>query len=203
MLPDESRTEDFFLLMDPDWRPRPGDDVPPSEAVIGAWPLDADGSIGPFRGNPGYAPRDEDAAADPVDAVLRLTMRGRMAPGQLQLMMRDAQFQVALNGDGRPLIATSPDDVRCVVVATGARQARRVSAPEWRRMDLTGVVSLLPDDVDVLLNPGGPVPFRLTGDFLRETMFMSDDDVTGAYEAFRAQDAGRGTEVLPWVVEGR
>ena len=204
MLPDELRTEDFFLLMDPDWRPRPGDDVPPAEAVIGAWPLDADGSIGPFRGNPGYAPRDGDAAADPVDAVLRLTMRGRMAAGQLQLMMRDALFQVALNGDGRPLVVKSPDDVRCVVVATGTRQVRRISAPEWRRMDLTGVVSLLPDDVDVLLNPGGPVPFRLTGDFLRETMFMSDDDVAGAYEAFRAQDAGRGAEVLPWVVgEGR
>ena len=204
MQPDVRATEDFFLLMDPDWRPGPDDDVPPIEAVVGAWPLDQDGSVGAFHGNPDYAPRDGDAAADPVDAVLRLTMQGRMAAGQLQLLIRDALFQVALNGDGRPLVVLSPDDVRCVVVATGTRQVRRISAPEWRRMDLTGVVSLLPDEVDVLLNPGGPVPFRLTGDFLRETMFMSDDDVAGAYEAFRAQDAGRGAEVLPWVVgEGR
>jgi len=191
---------DFFVLMDPDWRPGPGDDVPPLEAVIGAWPLAADGSVGAFHGNPDYAPRDGAAATDPLDAVLRLTMRGSMAAGQLQVMMRDAQFEVALNGDERPLVVKSPDGVRCVVLATGKRQQRRVSAPDWRRMDLTGVVSLLPDDVDVLINPGGPVPFRLTGDFLRETMFMSDDDVAGAYEAFRAQDPGRGVEVLPWVV---
>jgi len=175
MQPDEL-TEDFSLLLDPDWRPQPGDgDVPPAEAVIGAWPLDADGSIGPFRGNPGYAPRDGDAAADPLDAVLRLTMRGRMEPGQLQLMLRDALLQVGLNGDGRPLVVRSPDDVRCVVVATGPQQVRRISAPQWRRMDLTGVVSLLPDDVDVLVNPGGPVPFRLTGDFLREALVTGDE----------------------------
>ena len=191
---------DFFLLMDPDWRPGPAGDVPPAEAVIGAWPLAEDGSVGVFHGNPGYAPRDGAAATDPLDAVLRLTMRGGMAAGQLQVMMRDAQFEVALNGDERPLVVKSPDDVRCVVLATGKRQRHRISAPEWRRMDLTGVVSLLPDDVDVLINPGGPVPFRLTGDFVRETMFMSDDDVAGAYEAFRAQDPGRGVEVLPWVV---
>ncbi|MGA5300888.1 type VII secretion system-associated protein [Nucisporomicrobium flavum] len=200
----ELRDRDFFLLMDPDWRPGPGDDVPPLEAVIGAWPLDADGVPGPFRGNPRYAPRDGQAAADPLDAVLRLTMGGRMEAGQLQLMMRDAQLEVALNGDGRPLVVRSPDDVRCVVVATGPQQRRRVSAPEWRRMDLTGVVSLLPDEVDVLINPGGPVPFRLTGDFLRETMVMSDEDVAAAYDAFRGQDPGRGVEVLPWAVgEGR
>ncbi len=91
---------DFFVLMDPDRRPGTGDDVPPLEAVIGAWPLVEDG--------------------------------------------------------------------------------------------------------DVLVNPGGPVPFRLTGDFLRETMFMSDEDVAGADGAFRAQDPGRGVEVLPWLVgEGR
>ncbi|MEV4703723.1 type VII secretion system-associated protein [Actinoplanes sp. NPDC049316] len=192
--------ENYFLLMDPDWRPRPEDEVPPIEAVIGLWPLTADGSLGSFRSNPDYVPRDEDAVTDPLDAMLRLAMEGRMQADQLQLMMRDSLFEVALNGDGRPLIVRSPDDVRCVVVATSVPQLRRISSPDWQRTDLTGVVSLLPDEVDVLFNPGGPVPFRLTGDFLRETMIMSDEDVAAAYEAFRAEHADDGVEVVPWLI---
>jgi hypothetical protein len=200
MRPDDHPPERFFLLMDPDWRPQPGEEAPPAEAVIGAWPLAADGSAGSFRGNPAYAPRDEDAATDPLDALLRLAMDGRVEAGQVQLMLRDARYEVALNGDGRPLLVTSPDNVRCVVVATSAPQVRRISSPEWRRTDLTGVVALLPDGVDVLVNPGGPVPFRLTGDFLREALIMSDEDTAVAYESFRAENADRGVEVLPWVM---
>ncbi|MCA2217464.1 type VII secretion system-associated protein [Jidongwangia harbinensis] len=197
---DEQDMENYFLLMDPDWRPQPDEEVPPIEAVIGLWPLAADGSVGPFRSNPGYEPRDENPVTDPLDAMLRLTMQGRAPAEQLQLLMRDALFEVALNGDQRPLIVKSPDDVRCVVVATSMPQVRRISAPQWQHQDLTGVVSLLPDGVDVLFNPGGAVPFRLTGDFLRETTIMSDEEVAAAYETLRAEQGDQRIEVLPWVI---
>ena len=126
--------------------------------------------------------------------------QGEAGAEQIQLMVRDVLLDVALNGDGRPLIVRSPDDVPCVVVATSAPQRERVSAPQWRRIDLTELVSLLPDAVDVLFNPGGPVPFRLTGDFVRETAVMGDDEVTAAYAAFRATLPEQGVEVVPWVV---
>ncbi|AGL14090.1 type VII secretion system-associated protein [Actinoplanes sp. N902-109] len=200
MQPDQQLMENYFLLMDPDWRPQPGDEVPPIEAVIGLWPIGVDGSVGSFRSNPDYEPRDDDSVTDPLDAMLRLAMQGQVRAEQLQVMMRDAVLSTALNGDGRPLIVKSPDDVRCVVVATSVAQQRRVSSPEWQQADLMALVSLLPDDVDVLFNPGGPVPFRLTGDFIRETAIMGDDEVAAAYATFRADQAGQGLEVIPWVV---
>ncbi|BCJ52713.1 hypothetical protein Asp14428_41880 [Actinoplanes sp. NBRC 14428] len=197
---DERELENFFLLMDPDWSPRPGEEAPPLEAVVGAWPLAADGSVGRFHSNPEYAPRDGDAVTDPVDAMLRLAMTERMRADQLQLMLRDAEFEVAFNGDGRPLVVKSPDDVRCVVVATGSAQVRRITSPGWQHVDLSGVVSLLQDGVDVLFNPGGPVPFRLTGEFLRETLIMTDEEAATAYAAFRTADAGPRVGIVPWLV---
>nr|WP_067494857.1 type VII secretion system-associated protein [Actinoplanes sp. TFC3] len=197
MQPDQ---ENYFLLMDPDWRPQPGDEVPPLEAVIGLWPIDADGTVGAFRGNPDYEPRDDNSVTDPLDAMLRLAMQGQVRAEQLQVMMRDALLAAALNGDGRPLILKSPDDVRCVVIATSAAQQRRVSSPDWQQVDLMALVALIPDGVDVLFNPGGPVPFRLTGDFVRETAIMSDEEVADAYASFREEQAGQGLQVIPWVV---
>ena len=193
--------EQYFLLMDPDWRPAPDAEVPEIDAVVGLWPLGPDGGVGAFQGNPAYRPRNADSAADPLDALFRMAGRGTALADQIQLVLRDARFEVALNGDGRPLIVRSPDDVPCVVIATSAPQRERASAPQWRRIDLTELVSLLPDRVDVLFNPAGPMPFRLLGDFIRETLMMGDDEVAEAYEAVRAaMPAERQLEIVPWAV---
>ncbi|WP_197288450.1 type VII secretion system-associated protein [Nocardia sp. NRRL S-836] len=175
--PEHSALGNWFLLMDPAWSPRHENEPPPLEAVVGVWPLADDGGVGKFRPNPDHVPADSGAPSDPLDAVFRLVSQGRAETEQLRLMLRDSLFDIAVNGDGRPLVTLSPDDVPCVVVATGEAQRRRVSSPQWRRIDLDDLVVLLADGVDVLFNPGGPAALRLTGDFLRETLVMAGDEV--------------------------
>ncbi|WP_433794788.1 type VII secretion system-associated protein [Actinoplanes sp. CA-252034] len=191
-------TENYFLLMDPDWAPDGPSTIPAFEAVIGVWPVAGDGTVGSFRGNPDYLPRDADAVADPLDALFRLAVQGRAGAEQIQLVLRDSLFEVALNGDGRPLIMRSPDDVPCMVIATSGPRREQATAPQWRRIDLTELVSLLPDRVDVLFNPGSAVPFRLIGDFVREALLMSDEEITEAYRTVRESLSDQRLEVVPW-----
>ncbi|SER52123.1 hypothetical protein SAMN04488000_109276 [Lentzea albida] len=192
---DSGPLENWFLLMDPAWAPSEEDELPPAEAVVGLWPVEADGRVGRFRANPDYVPADEHSPTDPLDAVLRLVLHGGAEVEHIQLMLRDCLFDIAMNGDGKPLVVQSPDDIACVVVATAEPHRRRVSSPQWRRIDLDELVMLLADGVDVLFNPGGPASVRLTGDFMRETFMMSDDEVSAVHERFRQES---GVRVVPW-----
>jgi hypothetical protein len=186
-----TETQHWFLLMDPTWRPSTPDDTPPAEAVVGVWPVE-DGVIGKFRPNPAYVPADERAPSDPLDVVLRLMLDGQAETWRVRLMLRDSLYDVALNADGTPLVTRSPDGVPCVVVATGEPHRRKIRAPGWQRVELLELVELLADGVDVLFNPGGPAPTRLTGDFLRSTTLLGDDEFP-----VPAQDIAR-LRVLPW-----
>ncbi|MCP2205559.1 hypothetical protein LX90_009301 [Lentzea flava] len=185
----------WFLLMDPGWRPAKPNDTPPIEAVVGVWPLE-DGRVGKFRANPRYQQSDERSPSDPLDAVLRLVLQGSAEAEHIQLLLRDTLFDVAMNGDGRPLITKSPDDVLCVVVATGEPHRRRVRAPQWQRIDLDELVVLLADNVDVLFNPGGPASVRLTGDFMRETVMLDDEQVS-VLQSQHLQDVS-SLRIVPW-----
>jgi len=186
--------ENWFLLMDPGWSPKAENEQPPIEAIVGLWPVEDEGKVGKFRANPQYVPSDEDSPSDPLDAVLRLVLQGRAEAEHIQLMLRDSLFDIAMNGDGRPIITKSPDEIDCVVVATGEPHRRRIVAPGWRRIDLEELVVLLPDKVDVLFNPAGPAAVRLTGDFMRSTLMMDDERASELY----AEHAGAGVEVVPW-----
>ena len=177
--------ENWLLLMDPAWQPVKENDAPPLEAVVGLWPVEEEGHIGKFRANPDYRPSDERSPSDPLDAVLRLVLRGKGKVEQIQVMLRDTLLDVAMNGDGRPLMMKSPDDISCVIVASGEPHRVRVPAPDWRRTDLEGVVELLADGVDVLFNPGGPASVRLTGDFIRETTLLDEAEVAEIFEQYR------------------
>ncbi|RZU53489.1 hypothetical protein EV385_5418 [Krasilnikovia cinnamomea] len=187
-------TRDFVLLVDSGRRAEPGAGVS-AAAIVGRWPVSGDGSIGPFRNSPDYRPRDDTSVTDAVDALLRLAGQSPTATGTLQMLLRVAPFDLAMNGDGRPLVTRSPDDVPCVVVVTSAAHRRRVNPPGWRRVDLVALVTLLADGVDVLFNPAGAMLFRLTGDFIRETMMMTDEDAATAFEALRLAAA---SGVDPW-----
>lgn len=182
--------ENWFLLMDPSWAPEEEEDVPPPESVVGVWPVADDGRLGRFRSNPGYVPADVLSPSDPVDAGLRLMLRNDGDPEQLQLLIRDSTFDIAMNGDGRPLIVKSPDDIDCVVLATAEVHRRRVASPLWRRIDVEELVDMLADGVDVLFNPGGDASARLIGDFIRAARVLSDDEVAAAYTRFREQGLG-------------
>ena len=187
--------ESWFLLMDPAWRPNSENEPPPIEAVVGLWPLEDGAGVGKFRPNPEYLPADENSPSDPLDAVLRLVLQGRAKTEHIRLMLRDTLFDIAMNGDGQPLVTKSPDDIACVVVATGEQHRARVRAPGWRRIDLDELVELLADEIDVLFNPAGPASVRLTGDFMRETMLMDDEQVAELYAGLPTTD---GLQVVPW-----
>jgi hypothetical protein len=183
--------ENWFLLMDPAWRPSAEDETPPEEAVVGLWPVE-DGVIGKFRPNPAYVPAGANSPSDPLDLVLRLMLDGRAEQWRLRLMLRDSLYDVALNGAGDPLVTTSPDGVPCVVVATGEPHRARLRTANWQRVDLVELVELLADGVDVLFNPGGPASVRLTGDFLRETTLLDDDELEVPAEGVA------NLRVVPW-----
>jgi hypothetical protein len=191
--------EHWFLLMDPAWQPQEENEEPPISAIVGLWPLDKAGKVGKFRPNPDYVPSDEDSPADPLDAVLHLAMQGDAEAELIQLMARESVFDVALNADGSPLVAPSPDDIPCVLVATAEPHRRRVNSPHWRRLDLDELVELLDDDIDVLFNPGGPASVRLTGDFLRETAMLDDEEVAQLYAA-RPELDDLDVRFVPWDV---
>ncbi|GLY54513.1 type VII secretion system-associated protein [Lentzea sp. NBRC 102530] len=191
--------ENWFLLMDPAWHPKTEDETPPIEAVVGMWPVESDGTLGKFRANPEHVPSDAESPTDPLDAVLRLVMQQRAEAEHIQLMLRDSLFDIAMNGDGRPLIMNSPDQLQCVVIATGELHRQRVSAPDWRRIDLEELVVLLADGIDVFFNPGSPAAVRLTGDFIRETLMLDDER---AAELYAEHQEATDLQVAPWSPPG-
>jgi hypothetical protein len=190
----ERPLENWFLLMDPGWEPASETDSPPIEAVVGLWPMEEE-KVGKFRANPGYVPSDENSPSDPLDAVLRLVLQGRAEADHIQLMLRDTLFDIAMNGDGNPLVMKSPDDIPCVVVATGEPHRQRISSPDWRRIDLGELVELLADGVDVFFNPTGPAAVRLTGGFMHESLKMDEERVAQLYAQ---QQNAAGPQAVPW-----
>ncbi|MFE3173132.1 type VII secretion system-associated protein [Amycolatopsis sp. NPDC059090] len=177
----DEQLENWFLLMDPAWRPQAENEPPPIEAVVGLWPVEEGGKLGKFRSNPQYEPSDENSPSDPLDAVLRLVMKGDATAEHIQLILRETLFDIAMNGDGRPLITQSPDDKLCTVIVTSEVHRLRINAPDWERVDLDELVELLEDDIDVFINPGGASAVRLDGDFIRETLMMDEEELAGLY----------------------
>jgi len=156
-----------LLLIDPEWLDQDDQDdqEPPAEAIVGWWPA---GGTGPFHPNPGYRPLFENSPADPLEAVIRLALVGEAEMDQVRTMLRDSLVELALNGDGRPLLLPSPDGPLCAVAATSTSHRERMFSPAWRQVALIELLALLPADADLLLNPGGPSWSRFTGDFVRE-----------------------------------
>jgi hypothetical protein len=191
--------ETYLVLMDPDWTPGPDDEAPPATATAGSWPVGPDGDIGVFRPNPDYRPTDPDAPADPLDALLRTAVTGTPPVELVRLLLRETVLDVAFDEHGRPLVVYSPDRVLCLIVATSAPQRDLVPVAGWRRTDLLGLIELLDDGVDVLANPYGPVPARITGDDVRAAYLLEGDELAAARERLRARHPQRDAAVLPWL----
>lgn len=184
----------WYLLMDPHWTPEEADEAPPIEAVAGAWPVEEDDEVGLFQPNPDYQPVDETLPTDPVDALLRELAEGSGEPEHVRALLRQSLVFQAMNGDGRPLVMSAPDDAPCVVLATSAPHAERVPAPAWRRVDYAGFVEELEDGIDVLVNPDGPAAVRLTGTFIREGA-EADEEFLAEHTP---SDGDSRLYVLPW-----
>jgi hypothetical protein len=165
--------DQWVFLLDPAWQAQAADDAtsaegaesPPLEAVVGGWLVTADGSVGRFRANPDYEPSQPGSPTDPVDATLQLLLRGEIDSDALFAVIKESVFDVALDADGRPIIAPSPDDVPSLLVSTAPAQRFRVHADDWRaEVSAAELGELLREyRVDVLFNPGGPASIRLIG----------------------------------------
>ncbi|MGC4772938.1 type VII secretion system-associated protein [Micromonospora sp. DT44] len=167
------RQRNWMLLTDTRWEapdegPAETTDVPPVEAIVGGWLVEPEGTVGRFTANPLYRPEDPAAPTSPADAAAQLVASGRAGVDVVLLALRDSLVDVALDSEGDVIVAPAPDDVPCVLVATGAVDQARVDAAEWRQVDLGELLTLLPDGVDVLLNPGGRRSMRLFADALRD-----------------------------------
>ncbi|MEU4791999.1 type VII secretion system-associated protein [Micromonospora tulbaghiae] len=117
--------------------------------------------------------------AEPLDVLLRRMMRGDAEVEQVQAALRASPLDLAMNGDGRPLVVRSFDDTPCVVVATSADERARTFAPQWRRVEAAELAELLPDGIDVLVDPGGPEPVRLAAAVVWHALQYADEDAGG------------------------
>jgi len=169
---------DGLVLVDPGWRPASDNEPPPVAHIVGIWPIEADGSAGKFRANPDFQPTDENSPSDPLDAVLRLLARGQATSAELEQMLRNTLFDVAVDAAGHPIRTGPADGLPHVVVASGAPHRARVVAARWRRMDLAALVAMLTDEVPVLFNPSGPAPLQLTTEHLRATLSRGDGSLS-------------------------
>ncbi|MGW1742479.1 type VII secretion system-associated protein [Nocardia sp. NPDC001965] len=160
------RSGDWVVLVDPRWSGAEADRLPPAEPMLGGWSLHPDGIAGPFEPNPDYLPADDSLPTDPVDAVLRLAADGRGDGDDIVAALRAAVVESACDVEGRPLIASAPDDVPCVVVASAAVHRRRV-AGRW--LPVVGAVlpDIVPARVHILINPGSPARCRVSTAALR------------------------------------
>ncbi|WP_436535576.1 type VII secretion system-associated protein [Actinoplanes sp. HUAS TT8] len=192
--------EQFFVLMDPAWVPGPRGEAPAFEAVIGLWPILDGGRVGSFRTNPDHVPSGIGAPADPIDAALLAVATAGAGLDQVQVLLRDCLVEIGVDEAGRPLIADSPDDVPCLMVATSAiNRGHAPAIPGWRTTDLDGLITVLDDDVDVLLNPGGPRMTRLTGGFVRAALALDETEVAELLAGTGAQP--QHLTLIPWAAD--
>jgi hypothetical protein len=159
--------QDWAVLVDPAWQPSHEGEVPPPAAISGGWPLDEEGNPGLFEPNPDYAPSDDESPTDPADAVMRLIVDGQAPIDQLLPVVRDAMLELAVSEDGYCLVGPAPDGAPCVAVVTAAAHRRRVQTEHWARVTTGQLLTLVPQDTDILLNPGSPASIRLLADALR------------------------------------
>ncbi|MBF5033131.1 MULTISPECIES: hypothetical protein [unclassified Micromonospora] len=118
-------------------------------------------------------------SAEPLGVLLRRMMRGDATIEQVQSALRVARLDLAMNGDGRPLVVRSFDDEPCVAVATTAEERARTFAPEWRRVEAVELAELLPDGIDVLVDPDGTEPVRLAAALVWHALRYADEDTGG------------------------
>ncbi|WP_174184218.1 type VII secretion system-associated protein [Nocardia barduliensis] len=164
--PEAVRLDDWFVLLDPTFEISTTVELP-ADAIVGGWRILDDGAVGPFEPNPHYRPGDETAPTDPIDATLRLLVSAENVADDLVPMVRGSVVSLGCDEENRPAIGSSPDGVPCVVVATAEAQKRNVPVSRWWPISGDRLPEVIPDGVDILLNPASSAPFRLRTDRLR------------------------------------
>ncbi|MFD0071691.1 type VII secretion system-associated protein [Streptomyces sp. NPDC127166] len=170
-LPDAIRQGSWYLLPEQGHELRTPEENPdlPLDLMVGGWPLDEEGRLGPFETNPHYVPDSAMKATDPVHALLLLFCRSerRDFADRFLALLRHTVLEVACGDDGQPLLVTSPDGAPCLPVVTAAIHTRRLPPARWERVLGRTLPEIAPRGVDILLNPGDRAQFRLLVEGLR------------------------------------
>lgn len=161
------RHGDWFVLFDPNWAGDPTQDTPPAEVMVGGWRLEQDGTLGPFRPNPGYRPQTPDTPSDPLDALLRLITAGEDRSDQIIPALTHTVVEIACDDQNEPRTALSPDNIPCVVVVTAEIHKHQLAVPRWLPVLGARLPETVPDGTDVWFNPGSDHPFRLATTAIR------------------------------------
>ncbi|ANY07698.1 type VII secretion system-associated protein [Pseudonocardia sp. HH130630-07] len=172
--PELTTAPDLLVLLDPAAEPDDDGSVA-DEHIIGGWEVDADGATGRFLPNPEHVPSGPDVPSDPVDAVLRGMARSETDGEELLAALGDLDLAIGHDETGSVVVAPGPDGVHCVLAATALRHCGPAAAAadptvdEWRFCSVGELVEVLPTQgIDVLLNPLGPAPMRITAADLRK-----------------------------------
>ncbi|MFE7800532.1 type VII secretion system-associated protein [Nocardia sp. NPDC057440] len=160
--------DNWFVMVDASWQETAPDAAPPPELILGGWHVDEDGNQGPFEPNPDYVPSDDSSPTDPTDAVLQRAINGDDVGGDIIPTLFDALVEIAGNDRGELLVGAAPDGVRCVCVVTAAVHKRRIEAERWIQILGSELAKIVPDGVDILLNPNSREQFRLHTGALRK-----------------------------------
>ncbi|MGW1738677.1 type VII secretion system-associated protein [Nocardia sp. NPDC001965] len=155
------------MLLDPGWKPEDPEQNPPDSMVMGGWALDGSGGMGPFEPNPGYRPADATTPTDPVDRILRLVAGGADMSTRIVPTLCDSVVQIGCDDRGDPLVGPAPDGVLCVPVVTAEAHKKQSAGVRWIPVRGSDLADVVPPDIDILINPAGPVPFRLSTESLR------------------------------------
>lgn len=168
-LPPDNRmtSENWLVMVDPNWV-RSGDQAPPTHVIVGAWPLDEDDQPGPFQPNPEFVPSGPGTPTDPIDAVLRRIGQGQQVVDQLIPAVQNTVVEIAVDENTHPLIAPAPDGVPCIAIATAPLHKAHIRAQLWYPLPGDNLIDIVPDGVDILLNPDGPASMRLATQALRD-----------------------------------
>ncbi|SDY29060.1 hypothetical protein SAMN05216215_102362 [Saccharopolyspora shandongensis] len=169
--------DQWVVLIDPEWEPEQEQQQPPETAIVGSWYMDSDGSLRDFRPNRAYEPSSPDSPTDPVDATLRLVMRGELAVPELLASLPGSHLVIGLDEENIPIVTRAPDGKPSVLVLTAYAHAQRLTVPVWAEATAEELADALPEEgVDVLLNPGAPASTRIGAQEFRDAVRGTGDN---------------------------
>ncbi|MEU7479644.1 type VII secretion system-associated protein [Lentzea sp. NPDC042327] len=158
------RQDGWYRLPDPGWTA--GAPVP-VDALVGAYAVDGDGGLGPFQPNPLYVPQTRALPTDPVHALLRRVLTDETAGARLLGLLAGTVVEIATDERGHLRLLRSPDGRPCVAVVTAELHKRRLPAVRWHRVVGDRLAEVVPDEVEILLNPGDTAQLLLLTAALR------------------------------------
>ena len=150
---DEHDQDDWVYYVDSAYDPN--GDVP-LHAVVGRWPVDEYGQLGPFSGNPDYRPTPAvlgmDEPTDAVDAALQLALTGHGPESDVVDALSTAEVYLPCDEDGELTVYQEDDGEEYVAFFTDPAQAPSTAA-DLLPVDIRTLLDILPEKTNLIVNP--------------------------------------------------